>query len=64
VRLAVNKITGENKAVKIIDKDKCKGKEGMIDTEVRILQRMDHPNIVKLYEKHQFDNKIYLVMEL
>lgn len=36
----------------------------MIETEVQILQRLDHPNIVKLYEKYEFDGKIYLVMEL
>jgi calcium/calmodulin-dependent protein kinase I len=64
VRLATNISTGEKVAVKIIDKDKCKGKEGMIETEVRILQRMNHPNIVKLYEKFDFGNKIYLIMEL
>ena len=36
----------------------------MIETEVKILSRIDHPNIVKLYEKFEFDGKIYLVMEL
>jgi calcium/calmodulin-dependent protein kinase I len=64
VRLGTDKRTGKQFAIKIIDRTKCKGKEDMIETEVRILQRIDHPNIVKLYEKYEFDNKIYLIMEL
>jgi calcium/calmodulin-dependent protein kinase I len=36
----------------------------MIETEVQILTKIDHPNIVKLYEKYEFEGKIYLVMEL
>lgn len=64
VRLATCKKTSEKFAVKIIDRSKCKGKEDMIETEVKILSRIDHPNIVKLYEKFEFDGKIYLVMEL
>jgi serine/threonine protein kinase len=56
--------TDKRVAIKIIDRDKCKGKEDMIGTEVRILSMLDHPNIVKLYEKYEFGKKIYLVMEL
>jgi calcium/calmodulin-dependent protein kinase I len=64
VRLGTDRKTGKQYAIKIVDRSKCKGKEDMIDTEVRILTRIDHPNIVKLYEKFEFDNKIYLIMEL
>ena len=64
VREATERTTGRKVAIKIIDRSKCKGKEEMIDTEVKVLQMMDHPNIVKLYEKYEFDNRIYLVMEL
>lgn len=56
--------TGEKYAIKIIDRSKCRGKEDMIETEVNILKRIRHPNIVQLYEMYEIDNKIYLVMEL
>jgi serine/threonine protein kinase len=36
----------------------------MIETEVSILKKIRHPNIIQLFEIYEFDNKIYLVMEL
>ncbi|KAJ3047229.1 hypothetical protein HDU99_009550, partial [Rhizoclosmatium hyalinum] len=36
----------------------------MIETEVSILMRVKHENIVQLYEMYEIENKIYLVMEL
>ena len=35
VKLAFRRDTGERVAIKIIDKELCKGKEDMIETEVR-----------------------------
>jgi len=64
VKIAVNRQTKEKFAVKIIDKSKCKGKENMIDTEISILSKVHHENIVRLYDLYQIENKIYLVMEL
>ena len=64
MKLAINKQTKEKFAVKIIDKSKCKGKENMIDTEISILSKVHHENIVRLYDLYQIDNKIYLIMEL
>ena len=64
MNLAINKQTKEKFAVKIIDKSKCKGKENMIDTEISILSKVHHENIVRLYDLYQIDNKIYLIMEL
>jgi serine/threonine protein kinase/endonuclease/exonuclease/phosphatase family metal-dependent hydrolase len=64
VKLAINKQTKEKFAVKIIDKSKCKGNENMIDTEISILSKVHHENIVRLYDLYQIDNKIYLIMEL
>ena len=36
----------------------------MIETEVNILKRVRHANVIQLYEMYEIDNKIYLVMEL
>jgi len=64
VKIGIEKDTGLRYAVKIIDKAKCKGKETMIETEVKILKRARHDNIIRLYEMYEFNSKIFLVMEL
>ena len=60
----MSKDTGVRYAIKIVDRAKCKGKEDMVETEVKILKMVRHKNIVQLYEMYEFDGKIYLVMEL
>jgi len=62
--MATDRKTGKKYAIKIIDRAKCKGKESMIETEVNILKRVRHENIIELYELYEIENKIYLVMEL
>lgn len=37
-------------AIKIIDKRRVKGKESLLANEIYVLQRLDHPNIIKFYE--------------
>ncbi|XP_062241409.1 serine/threonine-protein kinase DCLK1-like [Platichthys flesus] len=64
VRECVEKSTGRQFALKIISKDKCKGKEHMIQSEVSILRRVKHPNIVLLIEEMDTQSELYLVMEL
>ncbi|GAB6027266.1 Serine/threonine-protein kinase dclk1 [Chamberlinius hualienensis] len=64
VRECVEKASGKEFALKIIDKDKCRGKEHMIESEVSILRCVKHPNIVLLVEEYNFENELYLVMEL
>ncbi|KAK7882166.1 hypothetical protein WMY93_028340 [Mugilogobius chulae] len=55
--------TGEY-ALKIISKDKCRGKEHLVQNEVAILRRVKHPNIVLLIEEMDTPTELYLVMEL
>jgi len=65
VRLGVNKKTKERVAIKIIDRnDVGKDYEKNLRMEMQILQRVDHPNIIKLHEMIEADNKLYFVMEL
>jgi len=64
VKRCTDKRTGQQFAMKIIDKAKCKGKESMIETEVCILKTAKHENIIQLYEMYEIEGKIYLIMEL
>ncbi|XP_053728343.1 serine/threonine-protein kinase DCLK1-like isoform X1 [Synchiropus splendidus] len=64
VRECVERSTGREFALKIISKHKCRGKEHMIQSEVSILRRVKHPNIVLLVEEMDTYNELYLVMEL
>ncbi|XP_039986560.1 serine/threonine-protein kinase DCLK1-like isoform X2 [Xiphias gladius] len=64
VRECVERSTGREYALKIISKDKCRGKEHMIQSEVSILRRVKHPNIVLLIEEMDTHSGLYLVMEL
>uniref|UniRef100_A0A8C8LZS1 Serine/threonine-protein kinase DCLK2 n=1 Tax=Oncorhynchus tshawytscha TaxID=74940 RepID=A0A8C8LZS1_ONCTS len=64
VRECVERCTGREYALKIINKVKCRGKEHMIQNEVSILRRIKHPNIVLLIEEMDTYSELYLVMEL
>jgi len=64
VRLATEKATGSKFAVKIIPKDKIKGKERMLKSEVQILRKMDHPNVVSLYDSYETETHVYLITDL
>ena len=55
--------TGQEFAIKVVDKSKLKGKENMIENEIALMKMCDHPNIVKLYEEFETKDEIYLVME-
>lgn len=65
VRKAMRKSTGEEVAVKIIDKNNLESDDQMaLESEVEILSQIDHPNIVKLFEVFDDKTKFYMVMEL
>ena len=57
-----NKITGEFRACKQLPKIKISNVE-KIQREISILKKVDHPNIIKLYEVFEDDKYIYLIME-
>ncbi|NWZ82353.1 DCLK2 kinase, partial [Poecile atricapillus] len=64
VKECVERSTGKEFALKIIDKGKCCGKEHLIENEVSILRRVKHPNIIMLIEEMDTPTELYLVMEL
>nr|CAD7424404.1 unnamed protein product [Timema monikensis] len=64
VRQCIDRSTGKEYAMKIIEKSKCYGKEHMIENEVSILRLVRHPNIIQLIAEYNFHGELYLVMEL
>ncbi|XP_075716479.1 serine/threonine-protein kinase DCLK2 isoform X3 [Rhinoderma darwinii] len=64
VKECVERSTGKEYALKIIDKAKCCGKEHLIENEVSILRQVKHPNIIMLIEEMDTSTELYLVMEL
>merc|ERR1711916_277782 len=64
VKKATHKETDDTFAIKIIDKRSCGDKTEMIMTEVDILKRVDHPNIICMKELFETPQKLYLVVEL
>ena len=56
-----NKSTNKFYACKKISK--LNMNKAQFQKEVDILMKMDHPNIIKLYEVFESDNSIYLIME-
>ncbi|KAI3947846.1 hypothetical protein MKX01_034511 [Papaver californicum] len=66
VKCARNCETGENFAIKILDKDKLL-KHKMIDQikrEISTMKLIRHPNVIRLYEVMASKSKIYIVLEL
>ncbi|XP_066990590.1 calcium/calmodulin-dependent protein kinase type 1 isoform X2 [Macrobrachium rosenbergii] len=51
-------------AIKIIDKKALKGKEDSLENEIRVLRRLQHPNIVQLMETYEDREHVYLIIEL
>ncbi|XP_067929815.1 serine/threonine-protein kinase NIM1-like [Watersipora subatra] len=64
VKIAVNSLTRERVAVKILDKTKIDEKtQRLLSREIKSMDRLRHPNIIRLYEV--FDNivKMHIIME-
>ena len=55
--------TGQMRAVKIIAREKIKNWDRFL-TEVKILQTLDHPHVLKLYEYFEDEEAVYLVTEI
>ncbi|MES1910277.1 MAG: hypothetical protein MHM6MM_002902 [Cercozoa sp. M6MM] len=69
-RECVHRATGERCAVKVIDKMRLyatSDPEPMLQelrTEIEILRRLRHPNVVSFYDAFESETKLYLVLEL
>ncbi|OMJ88179.1 hypothetical protein SteCoe_9912 [Stentor coeruleus] len=67
VRTAVHKLTGHERAVKSVKKDRLTKDMQMHSkffAEIDILRKIDHPNILRLYEFYEDSKEYYLVTEI
>lgn len=64
VLLCRDKTTGFERAVKIIKKSTVVSSADDILDEVELVKRLDHPNIMKLFEFFDDKRNFYMVMEL
>jgi doublecortin-like kinase 1/2 len=64
VRKCVHLKTNETYALKIIDKSKGNGRDAPPEYEVKILSMVKHPNVIKMIEQFDFNNELYIVLEL
>lgn len=58
-----HKETGQIRAVKKVARKKIKNME-RFKQEIQILQLLDHPNVLKLYEYFEDNKNVYLITEL
>ena len=65
VKLATHKITKKKYAIKIYTKKSLsnKQKKNTVTNEIKILNQLDHINIMKLYEIIETSENLYLVLE-
>ena len=65
VKLAVNKDTGEEIAIKILEKYKIKNARDLnrIEREISMVKNINHPNIANVFDIKEDEDKYYILME-
>jgi calcium/calmodulin-dependent protein kinase I len=64
VKEVVRKSDSKKFAANIIYKSRFKNEMDSIHTEIDVLKKLQHPNIVKLVDLYQTNDHFYLVMDL
>lgn len=65
VRLGIHQVSGAKTAVKLIDKSKLSSETDRkrVGREIRVLKRLTHPNVVRLFDVVETASRIFCVME-
>jgi len=65
VRLAWHKLTGQAIAIKTYEKSKIKDANHLrrIQQEIRLMEKLNHPSLIRLFETLESPKRIHLVME-
>lgn len=59
-----NRLTSQDLAIKVINRDKLKGKfKELFDNEIKVLNACNNANIVRLFDIKKTANNYYLIME-
>ncbi len=63
--MAKHKATKQTVAIKVLNKQQMIQKELVtkVSREIKVLQHLRHPHLIKVYDAFETDNKVYVVME-
>ncbi|KAI6659340.1 calcium/calmodulin-dependent protein kinase type II delta chain isoform X16 [Oopsacas minuta] len=61
---AKNLATGNMVAIKCINKKQLLGKDDLLKNEIDVMKKVDHPNIIRMYDVIDSDAYLYLIMQM